>query len=852
MDLDLRLAIFVNLSTIKMSSLAGILEQALSIDEQARQNSQQLLQQEKQKSPETFCLELSRILASESISEATRQLAGILLKNTLLNLNNEDFLKTFWDSVTSESKNEIRLNALGTLACDKRQVRLSAAQAVSSIAKQDLSRNNWREIIDILVTNARNENLAFKEASLITLGYICDGLDASILNTLEVNSIISSIALSMTPSESNTNIKIIAFKAFKNSLRFAKKNFEVQQEREYIVQLISSGCTNSDDQVRIESFKLLLDVVNHYYDYVTSFLVELGRVTFQAVRQDELRVALLALEVWNSLGDIEAERKESPSPEFPPRGYMNAAVNDLIVLLLENMHRVQSEEDEWDINKACASVLTVLTQVTEDKVMDPCLEFIEKNIMSNVWQMRQAALMVIGSVVEGPSAMKISPIGKSIPVIVQLLRDENVFLKQSAAWTLSKMAKHQYKLMTSPTTFSQVLPALLETLNQSPKIACHVCWALINLIEKSSEIKLFKTGIFEHVFSGLINSAMRSDSAHQENNLQLAAFMALSTLIQKCSEDCVPHIEQNITNFIVLLKQHASLPSQDLLQNSLFDVISASFFRARPGYVSEDQAKAFIEALTEVFNNRNGVVEEGIMAIGSLAGNLNDRFISFLPAVGPFISFTLQKQDSEALCNAVTMLIGDIARALGDSTKPYVADFMQPLMANLRSDKTYAKVKVQSISSLCDVVAACKESTGPFLGDLISLIRDAATASVSVVKEEENPDLYEYLRDLREAIVEFYENFVQGLTTCADIVAQLAPEIMNYCMQVSQDKFRPRSIIHRCTLGIICDLCRFNGSRLRDILKVPAVQTYVQRYRTSGNFALRDLAVRGNSFLNSI
>lgn len=123
-----------------MSSLAGLLLQALSSEEQVRQNSSQLLSQEKQKSPENYVLELSRILASSSYAIASRQLAGLILKNTLLNLTNEDLLTNLWDSVSEPVKEEIRTNTLATLAGDDRSVRLSAAQAVSSVAKLDLSR----------------------------------------------------------------------------------------------------------------------------------------------------------------------------------------------------------------------------------------------------------------------------------------------------------------------------------------------------------------------------------------------------------------------------------------------------------------------------------------------------------------------------------------------------------------------------------------------------------------------------------------------------------------------------------------------------------------------------------------
>lgn len=832
-----------------MSTLAGILQQAISADGEARQNSQLLLQQQKEKSPETYILELSRTLALNTIQPEARQLAGILLKNTLMNLNNEDFLIDVWEKVQDPCKEEIRNNTLGSLASTDKNIRLSASQAVSSIVKLDLPQKRWQSIIEILVTNATNENLAFKEASLTTLGYICDGLDPAHLSTSEVDTILTAIAVSMTATETNLDIKIIAFKSFKNSIKFAKKNFEVQSEREYILRLIFAGCIDQHESIRFESYKLLIDCISHYYDYIELHLTDIGSLTFQTIKNDDIKIGLLALEVWNIIGDIELDRKNNPAPETPMRGFMNKAINDLLNLLLENIHRVQNDEDEWDMNKACASVLSVLTQITEDQVMDPALKFVDLNLKHQEWIMRQSALLVIGSVLEGPSNMKISPISKIVPTIIELLRDPSQPVKQSAAWCLSKIAQHQYKLVTQPVYFSQLLKALLESLTQTPKIACHACWALVNLIEKSSEIRLFKLGVFEHVFSALINSALRQDAFHPEHNLQAAAYSALSTLIEKSPEDCVPHIQNSINDFILLFKQHAASNTYELLQNSVCDVLCSCFTRVT--LVSDESCKEFLEALTIAFNARGGVFEEGIMALGSLTVALGQKFVSYLQVVGPFIAYTLQKQDAVSLCKAGTMLIGDIARALGDLAKSFVADLIQPLINNLRSESASSQVKVQSIESLADVVSNCKESTAPYLNEVLALIHEAANASIAIVKEDDT-DLAEYLRQLREAIVEFYENLVQGLMAEADALLAYAPNIVGYVLTVSQDKYRPRHGVHRCSIGIIGDLCKTYGTRARDIVKTQAVLMYVQRFRTSNNLKIRELANWAFGLLNSI
>ena len=832
-----------------MSNIAGILQQVLSSDEQARQNSQQLLQEEKEKSPENYLLELSRTLASGSLPVPARQLGGILLKNTLLNLNNEAFLSDIWEKVPDPLKEEIRNNTLGSLAADDRNVRLSASQAVSTIIKIDSPQKRWPEIIQILVQNATNQNLAFKEASLTTLGYVCDGLDPSILSTSEVDSILTAIAASMMGTEENKEIKIIALKAFKNSIKFAKKNFEVQSEREFILRLILTGCQDLQEEIRVESYRLLIESASHYYDFIGPHLVDLASITFQTIKADTVKVALLAFEVWNIIGDSELERKENPQPESPMRGYMNSAHQDLLRLVLDNIHRVQSDEDEWDINKACASVLCVLTQITEDKVVDEALKYVDLNIKNQDWKFKQSSLLVIGSILEGPSNMKIAPIAKAIPTIIALLTDPNIFVKQSAAWALSKIAQHQYKIVTQPLHFTPLLKALLESLNNTPKIACHACWALVNLIEKSSEIRLFKLGVFEHVFTALITSALRQDAYHPEHNLQTAAYSALSTLIEKSPEDCVGYIESQINSFIILFKQHAGQGSNEHLHNSLCEVLCSCFSRASS--ITDEACKEFLDALTVSFNARLGVYEEGIMALGALTLCLGPRFVNYLQSVGPFISFTLQKQDAVSLCKAGTMLIGDIARALGDLGRGFVADLIQPLISNLRSENASSQVKVQSIESLADVVSNCKESTAPYLNDVLALIHEAANASISNLKEDD-PDLADYFRQLREAIIEFYENLVQGLMSQADSLFTYVPNIVAYVMTVSLDKFRPKPNIHRCAIGIIGDLCKIYGKNAKDLVKTQPILIYVQRFRISNNLKIRELANWTFGLLNSI
>jgi importin subunit beta-1 len=73
-----------------------------------------------------------------------------------------------------EFKEQMKVAILATLASPKGLVRRQIAQILSAIASIEIPRKEWDELIPNLCTNASNEELNIRLASLTTLGYICD------------------------------------------------------------------------------------------------------------------------------------------------------------------------------------------------------------------------------------------------------------------------------------------------------------------------------------------------------------------------------------------------------------------------------------------------------------------------------------------------------------------------------------------------------------------------------------------------------------------------------------------------------------------------------------------------------
>lgn len=255
-----------------------------------------------------------------------------------------------------------------------------------------------------------------------------------------------------------------------------------------------------------------------------------------------------------------------------------------------------------------------------------------------------------------------------------------------------------------------------------------------------------------------------------------------------------------------------------------------------------------------MFQRKGHPTEEGIQAIAALAGCIQDRFSSYLTALGPSLEYSLAHTEAVSLCKAGTMLIGDIARALKDSAGHYIDDLVTFLLQNLVKADISGEIKLQSIESLADIASNTKSFFNKYAAQTLNLIDSASTMSLQEVDKMNDPDLAEYLRNLREAIAQFYENFVQGQLTGGNQEELLnhVPGIIRYILQVSADRHRPSATVHITCIGLIGDLANAYRQRVRELLKVAQVTAYLQLYRTSNNTKLREVANWSFNLLSSV
>ncbi|KAG5233689.1 importin beta-2 family protein [Salix suchowensis] len=192
----------------------------------------------------------------------------------------------------------------------------TASQVIAKIAGIELPQRQWPELIGSLLSNIHQLPAHVKQATLETLGYLCEEVSPDVVDQDHVNKILTAVVQGMNASEGNNDVRLAATRALYNALGFAQANFSNDMERDYIMR------------------------------------VDIFNITAKAVREDEEPVALQAIEFWSSICDEEIDILEEYGGDFtgdsdiPCFYFIKQALPALVPMLLETLLKQEEDQDQ--------------------------------------------------------------------------------------------------------------------------------------------------------------------------------------------------------------------------------------------------------------------------------------------------------------------------------------------------------------------------------------------------------------------------------------------------------------------------------------------------------------------------
>lgn len=861
--------------------LIQILEKTVSPDKNELEAAQNFLEQAAQTNIHEFIKQLSEVLVSPTASTVSRMAAGLQLKNQL---TSKDFsLKSQyqqrWLSFPTEIRDHIKKNILGALGTEANRPS-SAAQCVAYVAVAEIPVRQWNELIQILVNNVVNANSTekMKEATLEAIGYICQEIDSDTWLVQQSNQILTAIIHGMKGSNSSSHVRLAALGALFNSLEFTKDNFEIESERNFIMEVVCEATQSTDTQIKVSALQCLSKIMSLYYQHMEPYMATaLFPITLEAMKSEIDEVALQGIEFWSNVSDEEVdlfmEEGEAIEDGRPPskvsRHYAKGALQYLVPILIQKLTKQEEfdDEDDWNPSKAAGVCLMLLASCCEDSIVPHVLPFVKDNIKNPDWRFRDAALMAFGSILGGLEPNSLKPlVEQAMPTLIELMYDASVVVRDTAAWTFGRICEVIPEAAINEKYLKALLESLVNGLKAEPRVAANVCWAFSGLAEASYEAaEVMEEGqqpetycmsnYFDFIIQRLLETTDRPDGA--QANLRSAAYEALMEMIKNSPRDCYVTVQK--TTVIVLERLQHVMRMESRIQNNtdrtqyfeLQSSLCATLQSVLRKFTTEDAAKisdAIMTTLISMFSSNScesgGVQEDAFMAVSTLVEVLGEDFLKYMEAFTPYLFNGLKNHAEYQVCGAAVGLTSDLCRALKNKIFPYCNNIMTLLLENLSNETVHRSVKLQILSVFGDIAL----SIGPeFKTYLDVVLRTLEQASHAVV-DTSDYDMIDYLNDLRDSVLEAYTGIIQGLkgdgTTPPHALALIEPTvpfIIQFITTIAQDREHSDSNV-AAAAGLLGDLVTVFGVQLLPVIDTDVITDLLNEGRRSRANKTKNLA----------
>lgn len=525
---------------------------------------------------------------------------------------------------------------------------------------------------------------------------MCDTMDADELEKSTVDVILNTIVDGMRSDRPN-EIRRAAVTALSLSLQFTAKNFEVQPERDAIMQALCDATQCNDVSVRVKAFECLALVAGFYYDKLHFYMSVLFQLTAGAIKSDDQLVGQQAIEFWSTICDEEMELVDAlKDDDHEGLVYLRIAEQAaplLVPVILETLTKQDADgDDSWNIAMAGATCLQGLAQVLEDGIVDLVIPFISSSINNNEWRLKEASIMAFGCIMEGPSQEKLTPIvASAVPMLINCMSNENPLVRDTAVWTVGRLCEYHSQAISQ-----DVLPVLVTALvasleDRSSKVASQGCYAIHNLAAACADEAESQTNVLSqfmpHILQKLLVVANRDD--WDSDNLRAGAYEAANSLVANSALDMrqtvIQVAHESLNRLEATLTVQMEAQERMTLQSLLCALLSACVQKLTAQDI-KPLADRIMNAVLQVFNSKGAVAhEDAFMTVGYLADKLEGDFSRYIEYFQPALINGLKNIEEHAVCTVAIGVIGDLCRALGKALLPFCDDIVRNLLHLLQS-----------------------------------------------------------------------------------------------------------------------------------------------------------------------
>lgn len=803
---------------------------------------------------------LCHFLWDESKDLQARELCGLQLKNTLVakDAAHRKHLAQRWLNIQPDVRMKIKQMLCEILKSQHKRIRSTAALVIGQIARVEINapENLWKDLVPMLVNSIKTGNAALRQSSFETLGYVCEECPKALQQ--HSNEVLTAIHSGMRPEETNNEIKHEATKALANALEFIKGNMDKPEDRRVIMGMVFDSLKCPEHKVREAAYQCLIQLAVSYYQYLGECIGVVFELTKHALQHENDELKPYAIEIWCSIceeemeimEEIEEAKSKHQTPKQTCQNIIQKAQNALLPLMLICLTKQQEDvdDDTVDAAKHAGLCISLISQTTRDSVVAPVVPFIHENIVSQDWRFKEAAILAFGCILEGPSVEVLkSMVEKAFPLLLGNMNDQVPLVKDTTAWCIGQICKFVPETI-SPEILHRLMETMVRALDDVPKIACNVAWAIHNLadvMEVSDESETTPLSPYlEGLLKQLLKVTQREDAG--DANLLSTTYEAINVLIRKAAKDRYDLIGKLLPVLMDKLRNCAlnqGLTGEESERNNEIQGLlcaSVQTIVSKLGKTKRDQLMPVCDELMRILlrvlqTKASTVHEDAIGAIGAVAQMAEKNFERYMREFMPYLVQGLKNIDEIYVCQTATGAVTEVAQALGTSIAPFADQLMQCLLDNLQSADVERTSKPQIVATIADIALQLGPAFDRYLFVVMSMLISASQAKCD---DSQDYETQEYILLLREAVLEAFTG----------IVTSLGDKVMNFAQYLQSDPSKPQlrfasvcgfldllsmeqsrddSILRLCC-GLIGDVARYLGKNVAQVLQRDSVVRVLQ------------------------
>ena len=203
---------------------------------------------------------------------------------------------------------------------------------------------------------------------------------------------------------------------------------------------------------------------------------------------------------------------------------------------------------------------------------------------------------------------------------------------------------------------------------------------------------------------------------------------------------------------------------QQCYQDNIISIISCCCGEYQKIKMDATQLKCVFNLIEQVILQRKSLFTEAIIALGSFAyfgwelfSNINDQVMNY-------ILISLEDKKNFELLYQGLIAADDIIRSLGNENITLIPKIVEKMQKIIKDPEIPRGLKIKCFPLYHDIFMTFDNSVGTYLAEVLQLLVDGMSGSITPYTKETDKETIEYLDEFREKIVELLTAVFMFLT----------------------------------------------------------------------------------------